>query len=78
MQTIEFHSFLMGDVEDPELYAAFPLSEFMSTEKGKWVKKNCLDPIYIIRPAIDHFGFRVIIYGKVEDQFATEYYLKWA
>ena len=67
----------MGDVEDPELYAAMPLGEFMSTEKGQWIRNNCLDPQYIIRPDVNTFGVQVIVYGEVEDKSATEYLLKW-
>jgi hypothetical protein len=67
----------MGDVEDPELYAAMPLGEFMSTEKGHWIRNNCTDPQYIIRPDPTTYGVRVIVYGEVEDKAATEYYLKW-
>jgi hypothetical protein len=78
MVKINFHSFGMGDVEDPELYAAFPLSEFMETEKGQWIKFNCKDPKYIIRPDNTTFGNRIIVYGEVEEKLATEYFLKWA
>lgn len=67
----------MGDVEDPEIYAAIPLGEFMSTEKGQWIKQNCPDPQYIIRTDPNTFGIRIIVYGKVDDRSATEYYLKW-
>jgi len=67
----------MGDVEDPELYAAMPLGEFMATEKGQWIRQNCRDPQYIIRPDPNTHGIRVIVYGEVEDRSATEYYLKW-
>jgi hypothetical protein len=77
MQKINFHEIRMGDVDDPELYAAFPLNEFMQTEKGQWVKENCADPQYIIRPDPSTFGQRVIVYGEVEDRSATEYYLRW-
>jgi len=34
------HEFTMGDVEDPYLYAAFPISEWQETEMGKWVMEN--------------------------------------
>jgi hypothetical protein len=68
----------MGDVEDPELYAALPLGEFMDTEKGQWIKNNCADPRYIIRPDPTTYGSRVIVYGEVEELAATEYFLKWA
>lgn len=67
----------MGDVEDPELYAAVPLSQFMDTELGQWVKKNCVDPQYIVRSDPASFGFRVSVYGEVSDQAAIFYQLKW-
>lgn len=78
MQKIIFHSFSLGDVDDPELYAAFPLGEFMDTEKGQWIKSHCADPCYIIRPDPETYGVRCIVYGSVEDKSATEYYLRWA
>lgn len=67
----------MGDVEDPELYAAFPLSKFMETEKGQWIRANCRDPQYIIRPDPSTFGTRVIVYGELEDKIAVEWILRW-
>jgi len=75
---ITFHTFGMGDVEDPELYAALPLGEFMDTEKGQWIRDNCRDPQYIIRPDPHSYGYRVIVYGEVEEPAGTEYFLKWA
>ena len=77
MVKITFHTFGIGDPEDPEIYAAFPLSEFMNTEKGKWVAANCSDPQYVIRMDMSSYGQQVIVYGEVEDKSATEYYLKW-
>jgi hypothetical protein len=50
----------------------------METEKGKWIKSNCMDPKYIIRPDNTTFGNRIIVYGEVEEKFATEYFLRWA
>jgi len=67
----------MGDVEDPELYAAQPLYEFMQTPKGQWIKENCADPQYIVRADNHNWGHKIIVYGEVEDQLATEYLLKW-
>ena len=78
MIKITFHSFGLGDVEDPELYASFPLSEFMATEKGQWIRDNCEDPQYIVRPDPHTYGTRVIVYGEVKESAATEYFLKWA
>jgi hypothetical protein len=72
-----FHSFIMGDVEDPEIYAAVPLSEFMATEKGQWVKANCPDPVYSIGPDAVFYQYRVTIHGVLEDRAAVEYVLRW-
>jgi hypothetical protein len=77
VQKITFHTFGMGDVEDPELYAAQPLYEWQQTDQGQWVMKNCSDPQYIIRPDISTFGHKIIVHGEVEDQLATEYLLRW-
>ena len=45
MKTHKFtvHTFNMGDVEDPEIYAAGPLFEWQNTENGKWVMENAVD-----------------------------------
>ena len=77
MTKITFHTFGMGDVEDPELYAALPLGEFMDTEKGQWIRDNCPDPQYVIRPDPHTYGTRVIVYGEVEDKQAVEWILRW-
>jgi hypothetical protein len=77
VQKINFHSFGMGDVEDPELYAAQPLYEWQQTEQGQWVMKHCSDPQYIIRPDVNTFGHKIIVHGELEDQLATEYLLRW-
>jgi hypothetical protein len=74
---ITFHTFGMGDVEDPELYASLPLGEFMDTDKGQWIRDNCQDPQYIIRPDPHTYGTRVIVYGEVEDKQAVEWILRW-
>ena len=67
----------MGDVEDPELYAAQPLYEWQQTVQGQWVMKNCADPQYIIRPDVNTYGHKIIVHGNLEDQQATEYLLRW-
>ncbi len=77
MVKITFHTFGMGDVEDPELYASLPLGEFMDTDKGQWIRDNCQDPQYIIRPDPHTYGTRVIVYGEVEDKQAVEWILRW-
>ena len=77
MKRLIFHSFTMGDVEDPEIYAAQPLCEFMSTDKGQWVKANCADPCYKVTPDPTMYGYRIVVYGMVEEKLATEFLLRW-
>jgi len=67
----------MGDVEDPELYAAEPLYKWQQTEQGQWVMEHCLDPRYIVQPDEHNWGHKIIVYGLIEDQQATEYLLRW-
>ena len=37
------HRFQMGDVEDPDLYAAEPLYQWQSSEMGKWVMARSVE-----------------------------------
>jgi hypothetical protein len=34
------HTFTLGDVDDPEIYAAAPIWDWQQTAAGKWVMKN--------------------------------------
>ena len=34
------HEIEMGDVEDPEIYAAGPIIDFEQSEKGRWLMAN--------------------------------------
>jgi len=72
-----FHSFNLGDCEDPELYAAFPLSEFMDTDKGKWIREHCPDPQYRIRTDPQSWGYRCEVYGPLPHKSAFIYNLKY-
>ena len=78
MKQYVFHTFSMGDVEDPEIYAAVPISKWQETEKGKWVMKHCSDPQFRIGQDSFNWGHKVSIYGSLEDHDATFYTLKWS
>jgi len=67
----------MGDVEDPEIYAAVPLNDFMQTEKGQWIQEHCSDPMYRVQPDGHSWGHRIVVYGVLSDHDATAYLLKW-
>ena len=72
------HSFTMGDVEDPYLYAAFPISEWQQTEHGQWIMSNVVgEPTFHITPDVNNFGYRVVITGNLTPEAATYFRLKY-
>jgi len=58
----------MGDVEDPEIYAAFPIHEWEGTDHGKWVKKHATKPPEFFIRIGDYYGYKVV----VEAEFTSE------
>ena len=73
-----FYQFGMGDVEDPEIYVAQPIYEWQQTEKGKWCMENSIDPQYTIGADNNSWGYRVTLYGGLEDKDAVFFELKWS
>jgi hypothetical protein len=72
------HEFSMGDVEDPELYAAFPLSEWEQSEAGQWAMKNCVDtPSWRLSVDPYNYGHQVIVYGDLYEHDHTYFRLKF-
>jgi hypothetical protein len=72
-----FHKFTLGDVEDPEIYAAGPILDWQKSEMGTWVMKHCTDASFRIAPDFDTFGYQVVIYGNLSDEDATYFTLKY-
>jgi hypothetical protein len=73
------HSFEMGDVEDPDLYAAEPLLKWQNSESGSWVMSHALEPPTWHR-IIDHmtYGYKYAITAKLSAVDYTFWCLKWA
>ena len=72
------HSFTIGDVEDPQLYASHPIWEWQQTEKGQWVMENSLEtPMFTIQPDLHSLGYRVVITGKLSPEAETYFTLKY-
>ena len=72
------HSFTMGDVDDPDIYAANPLWEWQESKMGKWVMEHAIETPEWHRMA-DQFsyGYRYIIIAKLTEQDQTFWTLKW-
>lgn len=72
------HQFAMGDVEDPDLYAAQPLIEWEKSDQGQWIMKNAADTPTWHR-TIDHvsYGYKYQIRAKLRGPALTEWLLKY-
>lgn len=68
----------MGDVEDPEIIAGFPIAEWQKTEQGQWVMQNAHDLTYYQQPNDNFWGYKFVIRGSITDpKKITEYLLRW-
>jgi hypothetical protein len=77
-ETMVLHEFTMGDVEDPYLYAAFPIGDWQETEQGRWVMSNVIGEatFHCITDPVQ-YGYRVIITGELSPNNQTYFNLKW-
>lgn len=78
VKTITVHEFSMGDVEDPDLYAAEPLLKWEKSDQGQWIMKNACDTPTWHRMA-DHtsYGYKYIIRAKLMGPALTEWLLRY-
>ena len=72
------HEFSMGDVEDPDLYAAQPISEWQNSEAGRFVMEHAVEKPYWIRQ-IDYnsYGHRYVIVARMKEPDQTFFRLKF-
>lgn len=70
--------FTMGDVEDPELYAAEPLWNWQQSEAGQWVMANAIKtPSWHLAPDYSSYGHKVYVTADFTESNATFFKLKW-
>jgi hypothetical protein len=67
----------MGDVEDPEVYAAHPIYEWQQTEKGRWVMEHCKNPTFHIGQNYAVMGYQVVITGDLSPEDTIYFTLKY-
>jgi hypothetical protein len=78
MPKLTLHTFTMGDVEDPYLYAAFPIGEWQKTEHGRWVMEHAIgESTFYCKADPNTYGFRVDIVGELEEKDITYLKLRW-
>ncbi len=72
------HEFSMGDVEDPDLYAAQPLYDWEHSDIGQWVMKNAADTATWYRMADPiSYGYKYQIRAKLMGPSLTEWLLRY-
>ena len=70
------HEFGMGDVEDPDIYAAGPVWKWQQSEVGQWVIEHAVEKPYWIKQ-IDAYGYQCRIMARLSAQDQTFFKLKW-
>jgi len=76
---IVVYDFPMGDVEDPDLYAADPLYKWQQSEAGAWVMAHAVEPPFWVRqPDLSSYGHRYYIVARLREQDQTYFRLKWS
>jgi hypothetical protein len=75
---VKVHEFNMGDVEDPDLYAAEPLWKWQQSEAGQWVMDHAVETPFwhrTVDPA--SYGHKYYIIARLSEQDQTYWALKW-
>jgi hypothetical protein len=76
--TVVVHNFRMGDVEDPDLYAAEPLYQWQKSEMGEWVMANAVQTPSWHRSADPHnYGYAYSIRAELSPKNYTYWWIKW-
>jgi hypothetical protein len=71
------HEFTLGDVEDPDLYAADPIIKWQQSEMGMWIMDNAIEPPSWHRvPDMLQYGYRYQIRAKLMGARLTEFLLR--
>lgn len=77
-KTVVVHRFTMGDVEDPDLYAAEPLIKWENSEQGQWVMANAVETPSWHRMADPMtYGYQYQIRAKLRGSALTEWLLRY-
>ena len=77
-RVIVFKELYLGDCEDPQLYAAFPLHEWEKSEEGNWVMNHAIEePQWQTIVDQNTYGYKVRIYGRLTEADEIIYRLKF-
>lgn len=78
MKNYIVHSFTLGDVDDPDLYAAEPLYNWEQSDAGQFIMKNALEtPMWVREVNHAQYGYNYAIKAKLKPEHYTFYKLKF-
>lgn len=78
IKNVVVHTFSMGDVEDPDLYAAEPLMKWQNSECGSWVMSHSVEqPMWHRHADPTSYGYKYAITAKLLAKDYTYWSLKW-
>lgn len=73
------YTFTMGDVEDPDLYAAQPLYEWQESESGKWIMEHAVEsPMWHRMADPMSYGYKYSVTAKLQGARLTEWLLRYS
>lgn len=77
VREIIVHEFTMGDVDDPDLYAAQPLWKWQDSEEGQWIMEHAVEtPCWYRIPDTLQYGYKIQVRAKLMGARLTEYLLR--
>lgn len=72
------HRFKMGDVEDPDLYAAEPMLQWEKSDQGQFIMNNAVEvPEWHRHLDQTIYGYQYAIVAKLEKKKLSEFLLRW-
>jgi len=72
------HRFRIGDVEDPEIYAAEPIYNWQQSDAGKFVMEHAIDePVWLKDIDSESWSYQYVIVAELEKKKLAEFYLRF-
>ena len=72
------HTFRLGDVEDPDIYAAEPIWAWQQSDAGCWIMEHAVEkPYWVRRTDYQSYGYEFKIVARLSEADAVFFKLKY-
>ena len=78
VKDVVVHTFTLGDVDDPDIYAAEPMFDWERSEAGQWIMAHAVEqPVWhrTVDPVM--YGYKYKIKARLKAVDYTFWTLKW-